>query len=57
MAMDEQAHGAQPTARHQGRDVAPQSAAPLRVRSCNRLGMQANPPSRRLSLGDWLRRR
>jgi len=29
---------------------------PLRVHSCSRLGLQANPPSRR-PLGGWLRRR
>jgi|GEM_PF-1297688 len=30
---------------------------PLRVYSCSRLGLQANPPDRRPSSGGWLRRR
>jgi hypothetical protein len=30
---------------------------PLRVHSCSRLGLQANPPGRRPVSGGWLRRR
>lgn len=29
--------------------------APVAVRSCSRLGLQANPPSPRLTLGRWRR--
>lgn len=44
------------SARHPEREVAPQSPAPV-VHSCSRIGLHANPPSIRLSLTDWLRRR
>jgi hypothetical protein len=30
---------------------------PVRVHSCSRLGLQANPPGRRLPIGSWLRGR
>jgi hypothetical protein len=30
---------------------------PLRVHSCSRLGLQANPPGRRVTIGGWLRGR
>ena len=29
----------------------------LRVHSCSRVGLQANPPGQRRTVGDWLRRR
>ncbi|MCW2686474.1 MAG: hypothetical protein JWR37_1364 [Mycobacterium sp.] len=41
-------------------DVAPQSTAavaPVVVHSCSRLGLHANPPSFRLSIRHWFRRR
>lgn len=41
-------------------DVAPHASAPvtpMHVHSCSRLGLTANPPGFRLSLGDWFRRR
>ncbi|BBZ76834.1 hypothetical protein MANY_21710 [Mycolicibacterium anyangense] len=44
-------------ARQPERDAASPAAAPVAVHSCSRIGMQANPPGFRLSLGDWLRRR
>lgn len=45
---------------HPHGEVAPQAPAPvtpLHVHSCGRLGLTANPPGFRRSLGDWLRRR
>jgi len=30
---------------------------PVRVHSCSRIGLQANPPGRRLTIGGWLRGR
>lgn len=41
-------------------EVAPQSSAPvtpMHIHSCSRIGLTANPPGLRRSLGDWLRRR
>ncbi|SBS73451.1 hypothetical protein MHPYR_170022 [uncultured Mycobacterium sp.] len=41
-------------------EVAPQASAPvtpMQVHSCSRIGLTANPPGFRLSLGDWFRRR
>ena len=41
-------------------EVAPQASAPvtpMHVHSCSRIGLTANPPGFRLSLGDWFRRR
>lgn len=41
-------------------EVAPQAStaiAPMQVHSCSRIGLVANPPGFRLSLGDWFRRR
>lgn len=40
-------------------EVTAQSAAkrPVSVYNCSRLGRHANPPSYRLSIGDWFRRR
>ncbi len=35
----------------------PQTGLPLRLYTCNRVGLQANPPGQRGSIGDWLRRR
>jgi hypothetical protein len=36
--------------------TAPSSAtAPLRVRNCSRIGLQANPPGFRLSFSGWFR--
>ena len=31
--------------------------SPVRVHSCSRIGLQANPPGRRLAIGRWLRGR
>lgn len=31
--------------------------AAVRVYTCSRIGLRANPPAPRLSLGGWLRRR
>lgn len=45
---------------HPAGEVAPQASAaitPMQVRSCSRIGLVANPPGFRLSLGDWFRRR
>ena len=33
----------------------PERGLPLRVHSCSRVGLQANPPGRRKTVGDWLR--
>jgi hypothetical protein len=30
---------------------------PVRVITCSRIGLQANPPARRLTIGSWLRGR
>jgi hypothetical protein len=47
-------------AHHLVGEVAPQAAAPvlaMQIHSCSRIGLTANPPGFRRSLGDWLRRR
>jgi hypothetical protein len=33
----------------------PERGLPLHVHSCSRVGLQANPPGRRKTVGDWLR--
>ena len=33
----------------------PERGLPLRVHSCSLVGLQANPPGRRKTVGDWLR--
>jgi len=34
-----------------------QHGRPLRVQTCSRVGLQANPPGQRRTVSDWLRRR
>ncbi|MEI7517939.1 MAG: hypothetical protein WCJ98_05600 [Mycobacteriaceae bacterium] len=51
MTADGAGSHAQPPERRDDADL------PLRVFSCSRLGLQANPPVRRPSSGGWLRRR
>lgn len=33
----------------------PERGLPLRVHSCSRVGLQANPPGRRRTVHNWLR--
>jgi hypothetical protein len=33
----------------------PEQGLPLHVHSCSRVGLQANPPGRRKTVGNWLR--
>ncbi|WP_176562200.1 hypothetical protein [Mycolicibacterium palauense] len=37
--------------------VAAQSSSPVLIYSCNRLGLQANPPGFQFKLRGWFRRR
>lgn len=49
MAAEGYGEHAQPTERRADAEI------PFIVHSCGRLGLQANPPSRRLALGRWRR--
>jgi len=45
---------------HPAGEVAPKASSPvtpMQIHSCSRIGLVANPPGFRLSLGDWFRRR
>jgi hypothetical protein len=45
---------------HPKGEVAPKPSAsvtPMQIHSCSRIGLTANPPGFRRSLGDWFRRR
>jgi hypothetical protein len=41
----------------QGPEPAGRDGEEVRIHSCSRVGMAANPPSPRLPLGSWLRLR
>lgn len=44
-------------ATEQGQEPGGRDVDEVRIHSCSRVGMTANPPSPRLPLGSWLRRR